>query len=115
MTFDEYVAVLNKATFAGFIDGHPDVVQLNTLLSQGLMRVPTEVQIVALSLYLGQLWATTQGDHLALDDGTVFLLDFEKRVAIFKATAGAGFASAMEHLPSIFAELYKDMKRGPTS
>lgn len=112
MTFDDYLVTLRKTTFAGYIDGHPDVVQLNSLLSRGLLLVPTEVQIMALSLYLGQVWATTFNDHILLDDGTVFLLDLEKRLAIFNAVATAGFTGAMEHLPAIFKQLYRDTKLG---
>lgn len=107
MTFDRYLEELNRTSFAGFVDGHPDVLILAGNLARALIEVPTEVQVVALSLYLGQVWAAAVNDHIRLDDGTVFLLDLEKRLAIFGATAGAGYAEAMKHLPAIFAELHK--------
>ncbi len=109
MTFEDFLAKFKQGTFGDIIEGHAEVVNVNMQLAHFLRYIPTEVQIVAMSLFLGQIWATTQANHLRLDDGTVVLLDFDKRIALFEATARASFVEAMRQLPALQSSIYSGL------
>lgn len=105
MTFDDFLARLRERNYGDFIMERPDVPVICLALAKGFMMIPSETQIVALSLYLGQVWAASQGDVIRSEDGFAFMLDFEKRVALFEVTARAAFVEAMRDLPTLMQKL----------
>lgn len=110
MSFDDFVAAIKSRGYNSIVEGDRRVVDINLALAQGFIDTHPETQIVALALYLGAVWAASLGETVKADDGSLFMMDFDKRMVLFEAVAGASFRQAMEGLPAILQKVGGNVK-----